>query len=81
MYSKVDYLFVLFMISFAVQKLLSLIRSCWFIFIFISITLVTDPKDIAVINVINVLPMLFFKSFLVSDFTFQFTHSVVPTSL
>jgi len=69
------------MISFAVQKLLSLIRSCWFIFIFISITLVTDPKDIAVINVINVLPMLFFKSFLVSDFTFQFSHSVMSDSL
>ena len=37
------------MISFAVQKLLSLIRSCWFIFI--SITLVTDSKDIFVIYV------------------------------
>ena len=32
-------LFVLLMVSFAVQKLLSLIRSPWFIFVFISITL------------------------------------------
>ena len=37
------------MISFEVQKLLSLIRPCWFIFI--SITLLTDPKDIVVIYV------------------------------
>ena len=34
-----DYLFILFIISFAVQKLLSLIRSHLFIFVFISITL------------------------------------------
>src|SRR5574337_52301 len=34
-----DYLFILFIISFAVQKLLSLIRSHLFMFVFISITL------------------------------------------
>ena len=34
-----DYLFTLFIVSFAVQKLLSLIRSHLFIFVFISITL------------------------------------------
>ena len=32
-------LFTLLIVSFAVQKLLSLIRSYWFIFVFISITL------------------------------------------
>ena len=36
---SVGYLFILFMVSFAVQKLLSLIRSHLFIFVFISITL------------------------------------------
>ena len=34
-----DCLFVLFMVSFAVQKLLSFVRSHLFIFVFISITL------------------------------------------
>ena len=34
-----DYLFTLFIVSFAVQKLLSLIRSHLFIFVFISVTL------------------------------------------
>ena len=36
---SVDYLFILFIVSFAVQKLLSLIRPHLFIFVFISITL------------------------------------------
>ena len=36
---SVGCLFVLFLVSFAVQKLLSLIRSNWFIFAFIFITL------------------------------------------
>ena len=39
-------LFTLFVISFAVQKLLSLIRSCLFIFYFISITLGGRAKKI-----------------------------------
>ena len=34
---SVDCLFVIFMLSFAVQKLVSLIRYHWFIFVFISI--------------------------------------------
>ena len=38
--------FVLFMVSFAVQKLLSLIKSHWFIFVFISVTLVGGSKKI-----------------------------------
>ena len=36
---SVGYLFTLFIVSFAVQKLLNIIRSRLFIFIFISITL------------------------------------------
>ena len=39
-------LFVLFMVSFAVQKLSSLIRSHWFIYIFIFITLGSRSKKI-----------------------------------
>ena len=39
-------LFVLFMVSFAVQKLLSLIRSHLFILVFISITLGNGTKTI-----------------------------------
>ena len=43
----VSCLFILFMISFAVQKLLSLIKSHLFIFLFIFINLEMDLKDIA----------------------------------
>ena len=44
-------LFVLFMVSFAVQKLLSFIRPHLFIFVFISISL--GGEDLAVIYVIE----------------------------
>ena len=40
------YLFILFMVSFAVQKLLSLIRPHLYIFVFISITLRGESKRI-----------------------------------
>ena len=43
---SVGCLFVLFMVSFAVQKLLSLIRSHLFIFVFISISLGGGSKRI-----------------------------------
>ena len=47
-------LFILFMVSFAVQKLLSFLRSHLFIFVFISISLGGGPKkDLAVIYVIE----------------------------
>ena len=47
-------LFILFIVSFAVQKLLSFIRSHLFIFVFISITLGGgSKKDLAVIYVIE----------------------------
>ena len=45
---SVGYLFILFMVSFAVQKLLSLIRSHVFIFPFIFITLEGESKMYAV---------------------------------
>ena len=41
-----DYLFILFILSFAVEKLLSLIRSYLFIYVFISITLQSGSKRI-----------------------------------
>ena len=45
-------LFVLFIVSFAVQKVLSFVRSHLFIFVFISITLgAGSKKDLAVIYV------------------------------
>ena len=45
-------LFVLFMVSFAVQKLLRLIKSQLFIFVFISVTLGGgSKKDLAVVYV------------------------------
>ena len=43
---SVGCLFILFMISFAMQKLLNLIRSYLFIFVFISITLGGESKKI-----------------------------------
>ena len=39
-------LFILFMVYFVVQKILSLIRSHWFVFVFISITLGDGSKKI-----------------------------------
>ena len=44
-------LFVLFIVSFAVQKLLSFIRSHLFIFVFIFITLGSGSKNLAAIYV------------------------------
>ena len=43
---SVGYLFVFFMVSFAVQKLLSLIRPHLFTFVFIFITLGSESKKI-----------------------------------
>ena len=58
-------LFVLFMVSFAVQKLLSLIRSHLFIFAFISIILGDRVKKILQFMSKNVLPVLSSRSFIV----------------
>ena len=65
-------LFVLFMVSFAVQKLLSLIKSHLFIFVFISITLGGGLKKILLWFMSkSVFPMFSSKSFIVSHLTFR----------
>ena len=65
-------LFILFMVSFAVQKLLSLIRSHLFIFVFISITLGGKSKKILLQFMSkSVLPMFSSKSFIVSSLTLR----------
>ena len=65
-------LFILFMVSFAVQKLWSFIRSHLFIFIFISITLGGGSKKILLWFMSkSVLPMFSSKSFTVSGLTFR----------
>ena len=48
-FSPVLWVVFLFMVSFVVQKLLSLIRSCLFIFVFIFITLEGGSEDFAMI--------------------------------
>ena len=64
-------LFVLFMVSFAVQKLLSFIRSHFFIFVFISISLRGGSKRICCDLCHSVLPMFSSKSFIVSGLIFR----------
>ena len=65
-------LFVLFMVSFAVQKLLNLIRSCLFIFVFILIILGSGSKKILLQFMSKcVLPMFSSKSLVVSGLTFR----------
>ena len=65
-------LFVLFMVSFAVQKLLSFIRSHLFIFVFIFITLGGGSKKILLRFMSeSVLPVFSSKSFMVSGLTFR----------
>ena len=65
-------LFVLFMVSFAVQKLLSLIKSHLFIFVFISIILGGGSKKILLWFMSkSVFPMFSSKSFIVSGLTFR----------
>ena len=59
------------MIFFAVQKLLSLIRSHLFIFVFIFIPLGGRSKKIVVIYV-SVVLMFSFRSFIVATLTFRF---------
>ena len=60
------------MVSFAVQKLLSLIRSHLFIFVFIFITLGGGSENILLqFRSKSVLPIFSSKSFIVSDLTFR----------
>ena len=73
-YHSVRCHFILLIVSFAVQKLFTLIRSHLFIFAFISITLGGGfPQNIAVIYVRlqSVLPTFSFRSFIVSGLTFR----------
>ena len=65
-------LFVLFMVSFAVQKLLSFITSHLFIFVFIFITLGGGSKKILLWFMSKtVFPTFSSKSFIVSGLTFR----------
>ena len=62
--------FVLLMVSFAVQKLLHLIKSHLLIFVFISIILGEESKKIAVIYV-KEYSVYVFLCFIVSNLTFR----------
>ena len=66
--NSVAYLFVLFMISFAVQKHLNLAKSHLFIFVFIFITLGGESKKTFMQFMSkSVLPLFSSKNFIVSD--------------
>ena len=67
---SVGYLFILSVISFAVQKLLSLIRSHLFIFAFFYLLSETGPKRDLQFMSKTILPMLI-SSFMVSSLTFR----------
>ena len=65
-------LFILFIVSFAVQKLLSFIRSHLFIFVFISITVGGGSKKILLWFISkSILPIFSSKNFIVSSLTFR----------
>ena len=69
---SVCYLFLFFMVSFAVQNLISLVRYHLFIFVFISVVLGDWHKEtLVVLRSENVLPMLSFRSFMVSCLIFK----------
>ena len=58
---------ICFMVSFALQKLVSLIRPHCFIFVFISVALGNRPKEECVqLMLDNALPMFSSRSFMVS---------------
>ena len=66
----VGFLFILFMVSFAVQELLSLIRSCLFIFISIFITGEGEGTFKKILSE-SVLFIFYSKIFIVSNLTFR----------
>ena len=69
---SVGCIFILFMVSFAVQKLLSFIRFHLFIFVFVFITLGGGSEKIFLQFMSeNVLPMFSSKSFILSHLTFR----------
>ena len=66
------YIFILLMVSFSVQKLLSLIRSNLFVFVLISITLGDESKMILLQFMSKgVLPMFSSRSFIVFRLIFR----------
>ena len=68
----IDYLFILFLVFFAVQKLLSLIRSHLFIFACVSITLEDWSNEILLRFMSkSVLPVFSSRNFIVSILTFR----------
>ena len=64
-------LFVFFSVSFAVKKLLSLIKSRLFIFVFIVITLGGGSKMLLLFVSLTVWPIFSSKSFIVSHLIFR----------
>ena len=69
---SVSCLFILFRVSFAVQKLLSLIRSHLFIFVFIVITLGGGSEKMLLLFISeSVWPLFSSKSFIVSGLIFR----------
>ena len=70
---SVSCFFVFFLVSFAMQKLVGLIRSLWFIFAFISDALGDWPEKTFICKVMseNVLPMFSSRSLMVSYLTFK----------
>ena len=70
---SVGCLFIFLMVSFAVQKLLSLIRSHWFIFVFIVIILGGGSNKMLLWFMSkSILPMFSSRNFIVSHLTFRF---------
>ena len=66
---SVGCLFILFMVSLPVQKLVSLIRSHFFIFVYISVALGDWPRKTSVqFTSQNVLPMLSSRGFMMMSF-------------
>ena len=69
---SVSCLFILFMVSFVVQKLVSVIRSHLFIFAFISFALGDSPKKTMIRFMSeNVLPVFSSRRFIVSCLVFE----------
>ena len=77
-FHSVGSLFVLFLVSFAVQKLLSLTKSHLFIFVFLFITLRVGSKKILLRFMSeSVLPVLSSKSFIVFGLIFRSVYFCV----
>ena len=78
---SVGCLFVLFMVSFAVQKLLCLIRSHWFIFVFVVIILGGGSKILLLFMSKSVLLMFSSRSFMFESLIHLFLYIVLKNGL